>query len=86
MGPKRLELDADIVALLEAQNRPIEEAARELIVLELFREGQLSGGRAAEILHLSRQDFIRRASDRGILYFQFDAEELQREVRASESL
>ena len=50
MGPARLELDADIVALLEAQDRPIHEAARELIVLELYREGQLSGGRAAEIL------------------------------------
>ena len=57
VGSARLELDADVVALLEAQNRPIHEAARELIVLELYREGQLSGGRAAEILHLSREDF-----------------------------
>lgn len=85
MGSARLELDADIVALLEAQDRPIQETARELIVLELYREGRLSGGRAAEILRLSREDFIHRAADRGIPYFQFDAEELRREVDASES-
>jgi predicted HTH domain antitoxin len=85
MGPARLELDADIVALLEAQDRPIQETARELIVLELCREGRLSGGRAAEILRLSREDFIRRAADRGIPYFQFDADELRREGDASES-
>ena len=67
MGSARLELDADIVALLEAQDRPIHEAARELIVLELYREGQLSGGRAAEILHLSREDFVRVAADEDTL-------------------
>jgi predicted HTH domain antitoxin len=81
-----VELDADIVALLEAQNRPVEKTARELIVFELYREGQLSGGRAAEILHLSRAEFVQRAAERGIPYFQFDADELRREVDTSESL
>lgn len=86
MGSARVELDADIVALLEARARPVEDIARELIVLELYREGQLSGGRAAEILRLSREDFIRLASERGIPYFQLDDDELRREVDASESL
>jgi len=86
MGSLRLDLDADIVALLEGKDRPIQQTARELIVLELHREGQLSGGRAAEILHLSREDFIRFASERGIPYFQLDGDELRREVDTSESL
>jgi predicted HTH domain antitoxin len=86
MGSARLDLDADIVALLEGKDRPIQQAARELIVLELHREGQLSGGRPAEILHLSREDFIRFASERGIPYFQLDGDELRREVDTSESL
>jgi predicted HTH domain antitoxin len=86
MGSARVELDADIVALLEAQNRPVERAARELIVFELYRESRLSGGRAAEILQLSRAAFAQQAADRGIPYFQFDADELRREVDASESL
>jgi len=86
MGSARLDLDADIVALLEGKDRSIQQAARELIVLELYREGQLSGGRAAEILHLSREGFIRFASERGIPYFQLDGDELRREVDTSESL
>ena len=80
MGSARLELDEELVALLEAGDRPIHQAARELIVLELHREGRLSGGRAAELLHLSREDFIRLASDRGIPYFQLDDQEFDREV------
>jgi predicted HTH domain antitoxin len=86
MGSDHIELDPDIVALLEAQNRPIQESARELIVLELYRQGQLSSGRAAELLRLTRPDFIRYAADRGIAYFQLDAEELAREVDESRSL
>jgi hypothetical protein len=37
MGTGHVDLDPDIVALLEAQERPVEETARELIVLELYR-------------------------------------------------
>ena len=86
MGAGHVELDSDIVALLEAQDRPIQETARELIVLELYRQGQLSSGRAAELLHLTRQDFIRYASDRGIPYFQLEGDELRRELDESRSL
>jgi predicted HTH domain antitoxin len=86
MGSEQVELDADVVALLDGRNRPIQDAARELIVLELYREGRLSGGRAAEILRLSREDFVRLASEHAIPYFQLDEAELRREVDAGESL
>ena len=74
------------VAILQGKDRPIQQTARELIVLELYREGELSGGRAAEILHPWREDFIRFASERGVPYFQLDGDELGREVDTSESL
>jgi hypothetical protein len=49
--------------------RPAKEAARELIVLELYRQGEVSSGRAAELLGMEREEFIqiRYASKRGIL-------------------
>ena len=81
-----IELDDNVVALLERLHRPVEEAARELIILELYREGALSSGRSAEILGLSREDFIRHASARGIPYFQLRGEELRHEVEESQSL
>jgi predicted HTH domain antitoxin len=86
MGTGHVDLDPDIVALLEAQDRPIQETARELIVLELYRQGQLSSGRGAELLHLSRHDFIRYAWDRGIPYFQLEGDDLRRELDESRSL
>jgi predicted HTH domain antitoxin len=80
MAAVQVELDQDLVALLEARQRPVRQAARELIVLELYREGDLSSGRAAEVLGISREEFIRYASERGIPYFQVEAEELRREL------
>ena len=86
MGVVQLELDQDVVALLEQLERPVKETARELIVLELYRQGVLSSGKAAEVLDLSREDFIRQASAKGIPYFQLRGEELRRELKESESL
>ena len=54
----QIELDQDVVALLEGLRRPAKDAARELIVLELYREGTLSSGRGAELLGVSREEFI----------------------------
>ena len=83
MGPVQVELDQDLVAVLEELHRPVKEAARELIVLELYRQGELSSGRAAQLLDFEREDFIRHASAQGIPYFQLQGEELRRELDAS---
>jgi predicted HTH domain antitoxin len=86
MGTPSVELDEDLVALLEELHRPAKQAARELIVLELYRQGEISSGKAAELMGLGREQFIRQASEQGIPYFQLDREELQRELDASKKL
>jgi predicted HTH domain antitoxin len=86
MPPVHIELDQDVVALLEGLRRPAKAAARELIVLELYREGNLSSGRGAELLGVSRAEFIRQASARGIPYFQLRGDELQHEIVDSDAL
>ena len=83
MRPLPVELDQDLVGVLEELRRPVKEAARELIVLELYRQGELSSGKAAQLLGLEREDFIRQASAKGIPYFQLRGEDLRREVDAS---
>ena len=52
----------------------------ELVVLGLYGQGELSSGRAAELLGQQREDFIRYASAKGIPYFQMTGEEVRREV------
>lgn len=86
MGDVQIEIDQDLVAVLEELHRPVKEAARELIVLELYRQGELSSGRAAQLLGMAREDFIRHASAQGIPYFQLHGEELRRELDASKKL
>ena len=86
MGVVQVELDQDLVDLLEELHRPVKQAARELIVLELYRQGEISSGKAAELLGLGRGQFIQQASERGIPYFQLDGDELQRELDASKKL
>jgi predicted HTH domain antitoxin len=86
MGAVQVELDQDLVALLEELRRPVKQAARELIVLELYRQGELSSGKAAQLLGLEREDFIRHASAQGIPYFQLRGEELRQELDASKKL
>lgn len=82
-----LELDKDLIALLEGQqHQPIGEAARDMIVFELYRRGALSSGKAAQLLGIPRYDFIQRASQLGIPYFRLTGEDLQNEVHQGESL
>jgi predicted HTH domain antitoxin len=81
-----VQLDQDLVELLEELQRPAKESARELIVLELYRQGEVSSGRSAQLLGLRRDEFIRHASERGIPYLQLSGEELRREIEDSESL
>ena len=83
MGLVPVELDQDLVAVLEELRLPVKEAARELIVLELYRQGELSSGKAAQLLGLEREDFIRQASAQGIPYFQLRGDDLRRELDAS---
>lgn len=55
------------VELREELHRPAKRAARERIVLELYRLGETSSGKAAELLGVGRETFIRRASEQGIV-------------------
>ena len=86
MGAVEIEIGQDLVDLLDELHRPVKEAARELIVLELYRQGEVSSGKAAELLCMQRGEFIRYASARGIPYLQLSGEELRREVEDSRSL
>jgi predicted HTH domain antitoxin len=79
MSTIRLELEEELVALLHQLNQPIERAARELIVLELYRRGTISSGKAAQLLSMSRLEFIHYASHLGIPYFALTEDEWETE-------
>jgi predicted HTH domain antitoxin len=82
----QLDLEQDLVDLLRREPKPVEETARELIVLELYRQGLVSAGRASELLGQPRLEFIREAASAGVPYFRMSDQEWESEVKRSETL
>jgi len=86
MSTVKLDLEDDLLVLLQKTNQPLEKAAHEMIVLELYRRGELSSGKAAEHLGMSRLAFIQHASDLGIACFDMTKDEWEAEKAAAKSL
>ncbi|MGH7137586.1 MAG: UPF0175 family protein [Pirellulales bacterium] len=86
MSTISLNLEDDIAALLQATNQPVHQAAREFIILELYRRGALSSGKAAELLAMSRWEFVRYASRLGIPFFDMTDDEWRAERLQAQSL
>lgn len=55
------------------------------VVLRLFQEGEVSSGKAAEILGLSKAQFLELLSQRNLPYLDSDLTDLEGEVAAAES-
>ena len=80
MGAIQLELDEDLVAVLPASGEPVEQAAWELIVLELYRRKTISSGKAAALLGMDRFEFIRFAAGLGIPFLEMSEAEWDAEL------
>ncbi len=86
MGIVQLELDENLVTLLQESNESGPRAMVELAVTELFRRGSSSGGKAAELLGMSRLSFVRHAAELGIPYFDMDSDDWEAERAFLKSL
>ncbi|MCX6048896.1 MAG: UPF0175 family protein [Chloroflexi bacterium] len=65
---------------------PLASFVQELTVLELYRRRQISSGKAAELLHMERFEFVRFAARQGIPFFEMSDEELSDELNRVEQL
>ncbi len=81
---RTVELDDELAALLE-QEKPLDQAARETIVMGLFRRGRVSIGKACELLALDRVAFARRAAELDIPYFQMTEQDWAAEKASIDS-
>ena len=70
---------ADFIALLGTQLQAA-ATAREYIILGLFQEDRISGGKAAELLGLTRLGFVALLARKGIPYFRLTLDEWAKEV------
>jgi predicted HTH domain antitoxin len=78
MGQLKLDLPPELVELLRELGEP-PAAVKECVVLELYRRGLISSGKAAELLEMNRMEFIRYSGRLGVPFFRMSAEEWNEE-------
>ena len=81
-----LDLPRDLLGAMDVPRVRLEARLRELIALELFREGRISSGKGAELLEISKPAFARLLAKHEISYFTESPEELAAEVTTLEQL
>ena len=71
---------------LGLDQQAVQQRINEWLVLSLFTEEHISSGKAANLLHISRIEFLALLRRRGIAYLNFNADELADELAAVDSL
>ena len=64
----------------------VQRSVNEWLVLSLFTDHQISSGKAAKLLDISRIDFLALLRKRGIAYIDYSPQELNEEFEAVQSL
>ena len=82
----RLEFPRDLLGALDVSESDLQSRLREIIAVELFRAGSISSGKGAELLEVSKEDFVRLLARRGISYFTESPAELRLQIERSEAL
>jgi len=87
MEPLRfeVELPLEILSLPGISRESLGRQAREWIVLELFREGRISSGKAAEVMGVSTGQFIDLLSRLEVPYLTATPTELADELASAEA-
>jgi predicted HTH domain antitoxin len=86
MSTVQLELGQELLELLQSLDRPVQQSARELIILELYRQGRIAAGKAAELLGIDRAHFLQVASQTGVPYFEMTTQEWNEEISESRKI
>ncbi len=81
-----IELPEKLVAALDVPEPELGRQAREWVLLELFQEGKISSGKAAEFLGLSKAQFLDLLNERHLPYLDTDPGDLERETAVAEAV
>jgi predicted HTH domain antitoxin len=74
----------DLFAALGFSRKEAAEQLKEFTVLGLYQERRISAGKAAELLELSKLQFVKLLNRKGIAYFDQTEDELADELRAAD--
>ena len=77
-----LELPRDVLASMDVSEPGLPQRVKQLLALELFREGRISSGKAAELAGMAKHAFVQLLAKHGMPYCTETAEELDAQVRS----
>jgi predicted HTH domain antitoxin len=80
MGEVTCDLPPELMALLRELGEPA-PVVKECVVIELYRRGLLSSGKAAELLGMNREAFIHYTGRLGIPFLRMTGDEWEEEAR-----
>ena len=72
-------LSKDPFSMLGSSKAEVVESLKEFSILGLYLERRISAGKAANLMGISKREFVRRLARRGIPYFDYTVEELEGE-------
>jgi predicted HTH domain antitoxin len=81
-----LELPRDLLGALDIPESQLASRLLELVALELFRQGRISAGKGAEMLGISKWQFVQLLARYEIPYFVESGDELRAEVAMAEAV
>jgi predicted HTH domain antitoxin len=61
-----VEIPQEVLVLAGLESQPASDGANKLLALELFREGRVSLGRAAELARAGIEEFLEFSAPRGV--------------------
>ena len=79
-----LKLPRDLLRALDISEAQLETRILELVALELFRQDRISTGKGAELLGISKWEFIQLLRQHSIPYFTESSAELTAEVATAQ--
>lgn len=79
-----LEVPEGVKQIEEEFRAAAQELLLEATALRLFEKGEISSGYGAAMLGMTRREFIELLGRRGIPFFNYDEEEMRREMEAVE--
>lgn len=85
MSEVTCDLQPELMAILRELGEPA-PMVKECVVIELYRRGLLSSGKAAELLGMNRVAFIHYTGRLGIPFFRMTGDEWEEEARQAQEL
>jgi predicted HTH domain antitoxin len=76
-----IQIPSEILPLVAKKRKDIPSKVLEYLILELYRMGELSSGKAAQYLDMERFEFIRFASRRGIPFVDMGRADLSEDLK-----